>query len=58
MRCLSLENVGRGPFHDDAHEVEDKVPELKKGLEQITRQDRDMPIRASSSPSAGDFYRK
>lgn len=47
---MSLENVGRGPFHSDAHGVEDKVPGLKKGLEQITQQDRDMPIWASSSP--------
>lgn len=48
MRYLSLENIGHGLFHNDAHEVEDKVPELKKGLEQITRQDRDMPLQASS----------
>lgn len=27
---LSLENVDRGPFRNDAQEVEDKVCELKK----------------------------
>lgn len=41
--CLSLENMGCVLFHGDAHEVEGNVPELKKGLEQITLQDRDVP---------------
>lgn len=53
---MSLENMGHGLFHNDAHEVEDKVSALKKGLEQITHQDRDVSIWASSFPSAGDFY--
>lgn len=52
MHCLSLENVGHGSLHND---VEDKVPELRKELEQITQQDRDMPIQASSFPGSGEF---
>lgn len=44
MCYLSLENVDHGPFHNDTHEVKDEVCELKKGLELITQEDRDMPI--------------
>lgn len=41
MCYLFLENVDRGPFHSGAHELEDKVCELKKW---ITQEDRSMPI--------------
>lgn len=41
MCYLSLENVEHGPFHNDGHEVEDKVGEFKK---MITQEDRGMPI--------------